>query len=866
IASRLRAVFSKQRLDRDFEDELRDHLESLAEEFRAAGMTPAEARRAALLKLGHPEQLRESNRDHRGMPKLEGLAQDLRFAIRTLWKSRGFTSTAVLSLALGIGINAALFSLIDALLLRPLPVKAPDRLVNVQRLATVKGGFGKPIMPMAAFESVKGLHTIFSDVAGFNEMYRPVISIEGVAEPGRGAEQGTSSFFRVLGVEAEIGRTENDAPGVVISDRFWKTRFGGNANALGRTLSLNGRPYPILGVAPPRFHGLSLDTSADVWLLAPFVGPYAPSLIGRLNPGIDLAQAQAAAEVLFRQMDQQPGMFRKLGPGMVWRTEVTPAGRGRSSLREAYQKPLLALLVLVALVLLITCTNIGNLLVVRNTSRMRELTMRAALGARRSRIVMQLLVESITLAAAGGALALWVARWGASAIVSMLPLSQIPEQLEFRVDAQMLLFLAAVSTVSALLFALAPAWRASRVDLTAGLKAAPQTWTSRETRRLGRWLVAGQVALCVVLLAGAGLFLRTLRNVARTDPGFDTHNLLQVEIDTSGYRAGQINPLFKLLLDRVAAIPGVENVSGMRNPIMGGMSIALVPFANTQITIETADIGPRFFETMRVPLRRGRFFTPEDVAHTDPVPVVVSESYANEFFPYEDAIGKRLPRQVTDSAGAEIIGVVGDTKFAGLRAEAVPMAYTLALREEQNRMSALEVRTSGDPTNVIRAIQEEVRRVNPRLLLSVKTMQDAIGESMAQERMVAATSGFFGVLGLALAGIGLFGAASFTVAQRTSELGIRMALGASRWNVIRESLRDTALVFGLGLIAGGAAAFAAARLAGSMISGLLFGLTAADWTNIAAAGVIMFAVAVVACTLPALRAARIDPLESIRYE
>jgi predicted permease len=552
---------------------------------------------------------------------------------------------------------------------------------------------------------------------------------------------------------------------------------------------------------------------------------------------------------------------------MAVRADVKPAGKGSSNLRDTYQRALLALMVLVTLVLLITCTNIGNLLVVRNTNRMRELTVRTALGARRSRLITQLLVESAVLAMMGGTLAWLMARWGVSAVLSMLPLTDTPEFLAFRMDARVLGFLAAVSVLSAVLFALAPAWRATRVDLTTGLKAGLQggsgAATTRESRWLGRWLVAGQIALSVMLLAGAGLFLQTLRNLGKTDLGFDPRNLLQVGIDTpfAGYRQGQVNTVYKLLVDRLASIPGVEGVTGGRNPVLAGM-LAGVPTPPSS----GADVDARFFEIMRIPLLRGRTFGPHDETRSGPV-AVISESYAKQIFPGEDAVGKRIPAAMIYGPGAygEVVGVVADAKLMSVRWN-VPMIYSPLLQGETDRVSAIEIRTSGDAAAIAHAVQDEVRRINPRLLTSIRPMQEVIDRSMAQERLVAATSGFFGVLGVILAGIGLFGVASFTVAQRTSELGIRIALGAGRWDVIRESLRDTALLFAIGLVAGGAAAFAGTRLAANLISGLLYGLSATDWRNIAVAGLLMIAVAIAACLIPALRAARVDPLKAIRYE
>jgi len=529
-------------------------------------------------------------------------------------------------------------------------------------------------------------------------------------------------------------------------------------------------------------------------------------------------------------------------------------------LRAQYERPLLALMALVTLVLLITCTNVGNLLVVRNTARRRELTMRVALGARRSRLMLQGLVESAVLAAMGGILALVFARWGVSAILSMMPLPAIPEALRFQADARVLVFAAGASLLSALLFGLAPAWRATQVDLTAALRSNQGSTPTKGARRLGRSLVACQVGLSVLLLVGAGLFVQTLRNLTRLDMGFNADSLLQVSLDTrgSGYQRGQVGPLYRLLLERVSTIPGVRSVTGVRNPLMRGagsrcrMQIPGVEFGPDEAW-DCADVGPSFFETMNMSLVSGRTFTTADFEQGRRL-VVVSEAFAKRYFPNADPVG-RFP----------IIGVVRNARLGAVRGEIGPMTYHM-LPPEPDRINALEVRTDGDADAIARAVREAIRRVNPRLLVGVGTVRREIDRNIARERMVAATSAFFSVLGLLLASIGIFGVASSTVAQRTTELGIRMALGAGRWSVIRASLRETMIVFAAGLAAGIAAAIAGVRLTASLIADLLFGLTATDAANIVVAVLLIAFVVLAACILPAHRATRIDPLTAIRHE
>jgi predicted permease len=859
IMARSRAVVRRRQLDREFDEELTTHLELLIDEGRRHGLSDADARRDAIRKLGQPVALREVHREQRGMPLLDALAQDVRYAVRVLWKSPAFTGIVTLSLALGIGANTALFSLVDDLLLRSLPVYQPERLVQVRQ--TVRGpGFKKvgPTFPREAFDYVRAHNQVLSEVVGFNQLNHPVVTVDGALEPPRRVERVSDNFFRDLGVMPSLGRTPepSDDAVAIINDGLWRSRFGRSNTVIGRVLTVDGQPYTIIGIAPPRFLGLAIEQSADVWISSRTAAPQ--QMIARLKPGVSPAQAQAGLQVLFSQLGQaQPDVVSWDDRSGI---ELLPAGKGLSRLRAEYERPLLALMVLVTLLLLITCTNVGNLLVVRNTARRRELTMRIALGARRSRLMLQCLVESLVLAVMGGILALVFARWGVSIILSMLPLPAIPEGLAFNADARVLGFAAGVSLLGALLFGLAPAWRATQVDLTTVLRSSQGNTPTKGTRRLGRLLVACQVGLSVLLLVGAGLFVQTLRNLVNRDIGFNPESLLQVSLDTrgSGYQRGQVGPLYRLLVDRVAAIPGVRSVAGIRNPVMVGagsrcgIQLPGVTLASDE-TVECADVGPSFFETMNIPVVSGRTFTTADFERSQGF-MVINEAFAKRFFPNDDPSG-RLP----------IIGVVRNSRLGAVRGESGPMMY-LMLRREPDRFNALEVRSVGDSEGVAQAVQEEIRRVNPRLLIGIRTMRQEIDRELSTERMVAATSAFFALLGLLLVSIGIFGVASYTVSQKTSELGIRMALGAGRWTVIRESLRDTMLVFGAGLAGGIIAAVVAVRLTESVIADLLFGLTPTDATNMVGAVLLMVVVAVAACILPARRATRIDPLAAIRHE
>jgi predicted permease len=791
------------------------------------------------------------------------LARDVSYGLRTLLRRPGVTLVAVISLACGIGANTALFSLVNHLLLQSLPVKDPQELVLVQRVVEIGGarakllGFSADDLKLVARNT-----TVFSNVLGFSNLDRPVVRIASVTEPPLAVQQVSDAFFRTLGLPMFIGAPESNTPSVVISYRFWQTRFSGSANVLGSILEINSDSYPIIGVAPPRFLGLELENSPDIWCESKT--PAASyEMVGRLQTNVSTEHARASLEALFHQIDRQ-----EIG-GNRLQVRLSRAGRGLSSMRGQYERPLLALMVLLSLVLLIRCINIGTLLMVRNSARSCELAVRVCLGARRSRLITQLLVENAILAGLGSALAVLVARGCVSGILSMLP--SAPFALEFRVDWRTLAFLAAISLFSTLLFALPPAWRATKLDVATGLKTGSGSTLGYDARRLARVLLIGQVSLSILLLAGAGLFLRTLRNLDRVDPGFDSGNLLQVSVDTesSGYQQAQVGEVYGLLIERLTAIPGVRSASGSRNEIMRG------PLSGWE-DVEQVEVGPRFFETMRIPLLRGRFFTAEDDSAgfrsfptpgvgvvNLPVVVVISESLAKQLFSGGDAIGHPLPDPLRQHP--MIVGVVKDARFSGLRDDPRPPIY-VPFAKNPDRFNAIEVRTVGDPSTVARAVQDEIRRINPRLLLGVKTMREEMDTSILRERMVAAISAFFSTLALVLACVGLFGLASYTVAQRTSELGIRIALGASRWTIIREALGETVLLFGVGLVVGVMMAIGGTRLASGAMSELLFGLTATDSLNIAVAVLIMIGVATLACLVPAHRAATVDPLTAIRYE
>jgi predicted permease len=777
---------------------------------------------------------------------------------------RAFTTFATLSLALGIGASTVLFSLVDGLLLRTLAVRAPDRLVVVQPTISRLGihkAFTLGTAP--ALEALRARTDVFSEVVGFEPLHRPVIAIDGAIEPSRPIDRVSDNFFADLGVTPLLGRVPS--PGedgvALIGEAWWRARFAASTGTLGRSLTIGDRSYTIIGITPSRFRGLSLDSGADAWIVSP--APARLQVLARLAPGMSAERARSVAEALFQHLARTEA-------GSVGRDDdmhivLVPAGRGLSLLREQYERPLVALSGLVLLVLVMTCTNVGNLLVLRHAARRRELAIRVALGAGRARLLLMYLVESLLLAALGGALALALAGWGVSGVLAMLPVEAAPDALTFRAGPRVLAFAAGVSLFSALLFGLAPAWRAAQGDTTTVLRSSAGKGPTQGSRRLGRWLVGGQVALSVLLLVPAGLFVQTLRNLSRVDVGFQVDGLLQVSLDTrgAGYGPGQVGPLQARLLDRVAAIPGVRAVSVIRNGVMhsAGTRSRLTLPGRTLPPDEAwngAEVGPGFFETMAIPVRRGRTFGAADFAQGRRV-VVVTEAWARRYFPRADPIGA----QIGEAPRHEIVGVVADSRIFDVRTDAGPTMFFVA-PPEPDRFSALEARIAGDMDAVARAIQKEIHRINPRLIIGVRPMRQEMDRSVAKERLVAAISASFGLLGLLLASVGIFGVAASTVSRRTPELGIRMALGAGRWTVVRDALRETTLVVAAGLGAGIAAAAMAVRLGAALVGDLLFGLSATDAATVVGAALVMLIVGTAACALPARRAASIDPLAAIR--
>lgn len=880
---RLAGLFGKNRRERELSDELASHLQMHIDDNLRHGMPPEEARREALLKLGGVEQVKEQVRDRRGVPLLETTWQDLRYAVRVLRRTPAFTGVAILSLALGIGANTAIFSLVNALLLRSLPVSHPGQLVLLTPIdkGNFEGNFAYP-----DYQRLRDRNQVFSGLIASGSLNRADVIVGGFAEQLNG-EIVSGNYFSVLGVHAAAGRLLADdddrltaPPVAVISHRFSVQRFGGPGAALGKTVEVNGAPLAIAGVAPKDFYGESTGKAPDFWVPISLQMRLQPNpadllniryitwldLIGRLRPGATMAQAQANVAVLQSQIQAE----FKTGPesDYIHHIAVAPGSKGSAELRQKFSRPVLALLVIVSVVLLIACTNLASLLLARAASRQREIATRLAIGASRSRLVRQLLTESLLLSIPGGALGLVVAFWGTGVLLTLVNTGGRVVALNLQPDARILLFTAAVSILTGLLFGTIPALQAVRSGDPAA-RLGGRTVAGRE-RRWG-WrqaLMTSQVALSLLLLSGGGLFLRTLRNLQSLDPGFRADNVLLIGLDSrrDGYDGARLSQLAANLIERSAAIPGVRsaglsffgNLSGAGGNGCCFTTDGFTPRNRQDQQVALDYVSPGYFQTLGIPLLTGREFSFRDTANSPKV-AIVNETMARHFFNGRSAVGHRLTWAKKEY---EVVGVVKDSKYRELREKTPRMIY-FSLIQDPHDLNRLALRTAVPPLAVAQTVREALREIDPRLHLGdTSTLSKRLEAKLSREYLLADLSGFFSGLTLLLVSIGIYGTLAYAVARRTGEIGIRMALGAQPSAVRAMILRDILLVIATGLAAGIAAVLVSTRL----IASLLFGVNASDPATIIAAALLLSLVALAAGYVPARRASRVDPVTALRFE
>ncbi len=827
---------------------------------------------------------------------------DLRQSLRALGRAPLFTVIAILSLGLGIGANTAIFSLMDQVLVRALPVVDPSRLVIFRSEGSIQGWSTadnyQTVFSYPLYQDLRDRSEVFSDVfarAG------TTVTVSHSDTPDRArAEVVTGNYFRGLGVAAFRGRliapeddtTRGGHPVVVLNHAYWQARLGGDEAITGRTVRINNSPMTVIGIAEPGFHGVLRGEKVDLYIPLAMMDALAPNwpgsdkrdvhwlnIFGRLGPRLTRERAEAAMATVYRPvlehdltfLDNPPQRFRD--EYLRKRLELRPAAQGINDLRAQWQTPFVALMVLVGFVLLIACANIANLMIARGMARQREVAIRLAMGAGRARIIRQVLTESLVLALAGGACGLLFAAWTSEALLGLLPGDSFRTVFSAAVDARLLIFTAAASVLTGILFGLFPAIQAARSEPGPALKdAATAATASRTAVRLRKGLVAAQVGLSTVLLIAAGLFARSLNNLLRDSPGFQPENLITFSLNPrlSGYDPPRALTFYRALHQRLAALPGVRAVgaAGLA-PLSGnnrGGNITVEGYAAGEDEYTGSQVnsaGPGFFEAIGISLRQGREFTERDNAQAPKV-AVVNESFVRKYFAGRNPLGGRFTfggGRVTPNI--EIVGVAANSKHAGLRDDIPPFVFIPY--EQDNVVDTLNfyLRTDWDAAAVSAAVRQAIRELDGSLpLFDLKTVRTQMEESVYRERLVAILAGAFGCLATLLGAIGLYGVIAFMVARRTAEIAIRIALGALRGDVVRGVLREVAVMTAIGIASGVLAALALGRYVESQ----MFGISVRDPLSFSVAVVVLGVVAGLAGLLPALRAARTDPIRALRYE
>ena len=914
IPLRLRSLFRWAQADQELDEELRDHVERKTEEYLAQGMTQEEARRRARLDMDGIEQTKEKSRDARRVNWIQDLIQDLHFGLRMLRNSPGFTGVAVLTLALGIGANTAIFSLINTVMLSTLPVQNPEQLVVLKwrarhnpgtRNSSFWGGcpgentFSNSGASSCSFSypeyvRISSNRDVFSGVFGFVPPSGVSdITVNGQTSQARG-DFVSGDFFSTLRVEPAAGRLlgplddiSGAPPAVVLSYGYWQSRFGSDPLAVGKTILLNGIPFTVAGVAAPRFVGLETGVPRQFWVTLASryridqrfskeqetdVKSLWIQMMARLRPGVTIRQAEAAINTTFASSVTS-------GPDPLFKAELQPrielpsASRGLASLRDEFSKPLFVLMAAVGLILLIACANVAGLMLARATAREKEMAVRFALGAGRPRILRQLLTESLMLAISGGGIGILFAYWGANSLAVFLANSGDGSwEISVKPDLRILAFTVGVSCLVGILSGIAPALHGSCVDLIPSLKERGNKSKSSirgGPRRLGLGavLVVAQITVSILVLAGAGLLVRTLVNLRNTKTGFDAGNVLLFDIDArlTGHKDSELGSLYREIQRQLATVPGVVSASYSSTTLLSGAEITTtlrITNAPVQsgINVSELPVGADFFQTMRIPVLTGRTFSAADYENSSkPQPMVINQSFARRFFGKQEPLGRLLSEGDTKTPDYEIVGVVGDTKYDSLRKEIGPTAYFPMGPEP----GSFEIRTAMDPKPLIPTVRHVLTEVDSNLvLLNAKTQIEQIDQALYQERMLASLSSVFGTLAIALACIGLYGLLSYEVTRRTHEIGVRMALGAEQRNVLRLVIGKGIALAAFGIIAGIAAAFSLTRY----VESFLYGVRPIDPWTFTGVAVLLFAVALVACYVPARRAARVDPMVALRYE
>jgi predicted permease len=833
---------------------------------------------------------------------MDSLLKDIRYGIRGLAKRPGFTIVIVLTLALGIGANTAIFTLVNAVLLKNLPVGKPEELVLFGDATGEGTSRGDPptgewdLYSYDAYKYIRAHNDAFQDICAFRSG-ESRLSVSPAGSPNVHRAQGhlvTGNYFSLLGVQTILGRplTPDDdqlnaPPAAVISYRYWKEQLGSDSAIVGKSMSINGVNFTVVGVTPEQFFGERVRKAPDFWVPLSFQpqiemrkssleakDTYWLTLMGRIKPGVSIQQAQTTSTLALKQFLTEQGgsqpnedMQRAIQGSTA---QLIPGGQGISNLRFNYSRPLQTLMGIVAMVLLIACANVGSLFLSRAAARKAEMSLRLALGASRFRIVRQLLIESLLLALAGGVGGVILAQWGVKLIVGMVT-KETP--LETQPDLLVLGFTAAVAILSGLIFGLLPAIRASRTDLAGAMKEKSRSGFGRWHLGLSSLLVVTQVCLSMVLLTGAGLFGRSLLKLQQEDVGFSHARVLLADVDPrlAGYKPAELSPLYERLLARLKAVPGVDSVSlSSYSPMSGTRSSSNItvqgyePRPHENDVVAQVMVGPDFARTLGVPLLQGREVNERDNAAGRKV-AVVNQAFVDHYFKKQSPLGHVFcfGDEFKQEESIEIVGVIGNIKSADARTDPLETLYTSIFQDDEPYSASFEVRSNGDPSRLGPVVRTAIAEVDPRLpILNVTTLSEQVNDTLKQDRMIAKLVSFFGLLALLLACIGLYAVMAHGVVRRTNEIGIRMALGAQRTNIVWLILRDTMILVLIGLAIG----FPLALGSATLISKQLFGLKPADPLTLILAASLLTVVAMLAGYFPARRASRVNPLIALRYE
>jgi len=871
---RLRSILKRGRVEQELSDELRFHLEKLTEENVAKGMTPEEARYAALRELGGVEQIKEECRDMRRVNNIENFIQDLRYGLRMLARNRGFAAVAILTLALGIGANTAIFSVVDTVLLRPLPFKDPSSLVwATERFAAVRGA-STVISP--DFIGWKDRNQVFQQIGAFGGGVGANLTAAG--EPARvSVLHVTAGLFAMLGVQPIAGRTFLPAEGkqgqdhvALLNESLWRSRFGADPHILGKSVRLDDAAYTVVGVMPANLRYPASDIWTPLALDADVFSPQSPrwsilTVIARLKPGVEIGRAQSDLQLITQQMDREyppeAAPFRAHE-----RVEVIPL---HALLVRNVRSLLLILLGVVGFVLLIACANVANLLLSRGVLRGKEMAVRAALGARRLRLIRQLLTEGLLIAAAGGLLGILAGLSGTKILEQLIPPNLSSD---IHLDLRVLAFSAAVAVLAVLLFGFVPAFIASRTDVSEALKEGGlQAGAGPAMHRLRALLAAGEIALSLILLAGAGLLARSFQRLSQVELGFDHHGLLMATVErpwTSNANPRQFAAFFQDALERVRSLPGVKQAAvTTRYPLQDSHNTTLMlnirgveNFRPPQ-PVPTTAVSADYFRVMRIRLLKGRAFGEADTGDAQGV-VIVNEAFARMAFKGRDPLAQQISFGPPPAPWSQVVGVVADTRDHALEQEAIPEIFVPYLQQPRFSM-AFVLRTTNSPQALVAPVRKAIEGIDKNQPLSeAATMDEVIAGLVAPRRFQMMLLGLFAMLALVLAAVGIYGVVSYSCSQRVHEFGIRMALGAERRDLLRMVIHQGAKLALMGVCIGVGGALLLTRF----LSSMLYGTKPTDPLTLLAVSLLLAAVALLASYIPARRATNVDPVVALRYE